>query len=346
MKKQSYLNLLALVLCALPLMTWAQGKIAVQSGSTVTYFNQDALQAALDAAQNGDVVYLPGGTFDGPFTLDRSIQLIGAGYFPDSSADTTPTTITGYFYLTSSVSGSYVSGINFTGNVYSVNGTFATITGMVFHRCYVQGSFGSNSIYGFNNLSSNWVFNECFLRSLSANNARNVILRNCVVETFVENLRGGVIQNSVFLYLNTSPGIFYNCSNCTIQGNVFYGTSAGIRGASASYASVSNNCFVDATPTFTYVTSHNNTTGVAAAQLFVNNTNNTYEHSDDFHLAPGSPAIGVGPNGTDCGIYGGLSPWKEGGVPYNPHIQEQFIGTATNLQGELPVQIKVAAQGN
>jgi len=77
----------------------------------------------------------------------------------------------------------------------------------------------------------------------------------------------------------------------------------------------------------------------------MNNMNNSYQHTDNFRLAPGSPAIGVGPNGMDCGIYGGLSPWKEGGVPYNPHIQEQFIGTATNLQGELPVQIKVAAQG-
>ncbi|MCB9165735.1 MAG: hypothetical protein H6592_15070 [Flavobacteriales bacterium] len=346
MKKQSYWYLLAFALCVMPLMSTAQNKIAVQSGSTVTYFDQDELQAALDAAQNGDAVYLPGGTFNGPFTLDRSIQLIGAGYFPDSSAATTPTTITSTFYLTSAVSGSYVSGINFTGSVHSPSGTYATITGLIVHRCYFQADFGAFNSFRFNDLSSNWVFSECVLRGLIASDARNVIVRNCVLETNIQYVRGGVIQNSVFLYASVNVYVINNCSNCIIQGNAFYGSNVMISGTSASYASVSNNCFVDATPTFSWASFNNNTTGVSAAQLFVNYTNNGYEHTDDFHLAPGSPAIGVGPNGSDCGIYGGLSPWKEGGVPYNPHIQEQFIGTATNLQGELPVQIKVAAQGN
>ena len=123
------------------------------------------------------------------------------------------------------------------------------------------------------------------------------------------------------------------------------GVSAGILGAPTSYSSAFNNCFVNTTPWLTYTTAYDNVDGANAAQMFVNYTIG-YDPNDDFHLTLNSAAAAVGPGGMDCGIYGGLSPWKPGGVPYNPHIQQQFIGTATDQQGVLPVQIKVGAQGN
>ena len=68
--------------------------------------------------------------------------------------------------------------------------------------------------------------------------------------------------------------------------------------------------------------------------------------SDDLHLLPGSPGVGAGSDGTDIGIYGTGSPWKPGNVPYNPHFRSANIAGATNPNGELPVNIRVAAQPN
>ena len=64
------------------------------------------------------------------------------------------------------------------------------------------------------------------------------------------------------------------------------------------------------------------------------------------HLAPGSGGIGAADDGTDIGIYGSSSPYKPGNVPYNPHFRTATVAPATNPNGDLPVNIHVAAQPN
>ena len=86
--------------------------------------------------------------------------------------------------------------------------------------------------------------------------------------------------------------------------------------------------------------------GVPAANIFVNEIDGNYQFSDDLHLAPGSGGIGGADDGTDIGIYGTASPYKPGNVPYNPHFRTAAIATSTNANGDLPVNIRVAAQPN
>ena len=64
----------------------------------------------------------------------------------------------------------------------------------------------------------------------------------------------------------------------------------------------------------------------------------------NLHLRPNSPLHNAGTDGTDIGIYGGLFPWKEGSVPFNPHIQTKTIGNITDGNGNLQINIKVKAQ--
>ena len=323
----------------------AQNKIAVQHGSSVTFFDQTSLQAALDGAQNGDVVHLPGGTFTGPYTLNKSVQIIGAGYFPDSSAATTTTTITSSFYLTANASNSYISGINFVGGMYGATNTVPIISNLVVHRCQLQSGFGTSiSSLLINNNSSNIIISECVASGdVYLNNAQNCIIRNCLFANgTLQMARNASVQSCIFLM--NSINIVNTCANCVILGNIFYGVGASISGVSSSYSIVTKNCFVNPTPAFTYATGYGNVVGTSAAQLFAAYSS-PYDYMDNFHLGPNSAALGTGPGGIDCGIYGGPSPWKPGGVPYNPHIQQQFIGTATDQQGNLPVQIKVGAQG-
>ncbi|OPZ96628.1 MAG: hypothetical protein BWY70_01710 [Bacteroidetes bacterium ADurb.Bin408] len=71
-----------------------------------------------------------------------------------------------------------------------------------------------------------------------------------------------------------------------------------------------------------------------------------FSYTYNYHLSDTSVAIGAGMNGTDCGIYGGDNPYKDGAVPLNPHIQFKQIPTATDSQGKLNIQVKVSAQEN
>jgi hypothetical protein len=80
--------------------------------------------------------------------------------------------------------------------------------------------------------------------------------------------------------------------------------------------------------------------------LYINVPVNKFDYSYDFHLAENSIARGAGIEGTDCGIYGGTNPYKEGAVPMNPHIQAISIPSTTDGEGKLHISVKVKAQNN
>ena len=81
---------------------------------------------------------------------------------------------------------------------------------------------------------------------------------------------------------------------------------------------------------------------VNMANVFVD-YNDTQGYSTDgkWQLKTGSPAIGAGINGVDCGVFGGVNPYVLSGIPALPHIYEAAIsGTAYSNEG-LSCTIKV-----
>jgi hypothetical protein len=58
-----------------------------------------------------------------------------------------------------------------------------------------------------------------------------------------------------------------------------------------------------------------------------------------WQLKPGSPAIGAGVGGVDCGMFGGDSPYVLSGIPSIPTIY--FFNAPLEGGNQLPVQIKI-----
>lgn len=317
----------------------AGAKISLEHNGQFTYYPADSLQAVLDAAQDGDQVLLPGTSFTGNFTLNQKISMFGVGYFPDSCAATGTSVIAGGLRLGEGASGSYFSGFKVTSSIAPITHN-ADVDDIYISRCDV-GSIGSTSYFGDN--SSEWYITESVLGRIDPR--LSWIIRNCLIDAQIGGGQNTIIENCI-LTLNNNLQI-YSCYNCVVRGNIFTGSSTGISSSSSLWSTVTHNVFVDPNPTFTYCTDQSNVKGVDVSSLFVNyNGNQSINYAMDFRLAPNSPAAGAGPGGIDCGVYGGPSPWKAGGVPYPPHIQEQYVGTATDPMGNLPVQVKVAAQGN
>ena len=79
------------------------------------------------------------------------------------------------------------------------------------------------------------------------------------------------------------------------------------------------------------------------ANVFVD-FSGSLNYSDDakWKLKTGSPAIGAGVSGVDCGAFGGPTPYVLSGVPNLPHIYEATIpGTAySNLGLACTIKIK------
>lgn len=86
-----------------------QAPIVLQSGETAKFFND--LTAAVQAASNGDAIYLPGGSFSLTGNLNKQLYIYGAGWRSDSSAVMGSTTITGDLRIGSGASGSILNSI-------------------------------------------------------------------------------------------------------------------------------------------------------------------------------------------------------------------------------------------
>jgi hypothetical protein len=322
-------------------------RIILQSGGTPQVFT--TVNEALTAAQPNDKLYFSGGTFNeaAGIIIDKPLHLIGAGVSPDTANVTGVTTLsTGgstEITITTAASGSTFTGINFNpgGDVqYGASVADDDPKDLIFQRCV----FSSALYLGFSEgASASSSFDECIFRGQLQGRASNAVITNSILDGAVLNIfrpSGLILRNSVVLGAR-----FQNSSNAVVQNCVFTYDGAPLWQASSVQIS---NCLITGTGMFSNSGStnqeSNNIYGQPAGSIFVNETNGVYNFDDDLHIAPTSPGVGAGNDGRDIGIYGSGSPYKEGASPYNPHYRAADIGGATNSSGELPVNIRMAAQ--
>ncbi|NUQ24312.1 MAG: hypothetical protein HUU34_10175 [Saprospiraceae bacterium] len=312
----------------------AQKLIAVHHQGIASYHTD--INAAYNAAVNGDTMYLPGGSFNG-FDLNKSLTLIGVGYHPDSTSATGPT-ILSHLSLGDAADDSYITGIFFTSHI----GCYGNISGVTLSRCFLN-----QGIAFFNNVQySNWIISENWINISSAygasiylqsGGASNFLISNNVIKGYCYSFTSSEISNNIFLNPPTLTATY-----SIVKNNVFI----------SNYANYSNNCQgynnlnagVNGGPDAGGNTGANNyLDDVPLPTVFVNySTSNTF-FQNDFHVI--NPAY-LGNDGTPVGIYGGVFPWKEGGLPSTPHIRAKIINASTNPDGTLHINVVVKAQDN
>lgn len=322
-------------------------RIVVQGSGTPQVFTD--LAAAVVAAQPNDKLYMSGGTFavTGDLVVDKPLHFLGAGIGPDSASvtGTTAITTTGETQVLTAATGSSFTGIRFTNVMQYGDGTANfSPTGIVFQRC----EFGSYANLGPGSESS---LDECLFRHRLYGNDGMAVVTRCiftfggtathqpisafgtggltmdhctVIQGRVSNSPGSTISNCIFTRDSSAP--FWQSSGSVITNNLCVYT-----------ALVSN---------MTPAAESGNVLGVPVAEIFINEANQNYDWTDDIHLQPTSVGVNMAADGTDVGTYGTSSPYKPGAVPYNPHFRSAAIATSTNPNGDLPVNIRVAAQAN
>lgn len=346
MKRMKHIFSLAAMLCAASVPAQLQRIILQGNGSPQVF---TSIYDAVAAAQPDDKLYFSGGTFlaDSGLTLTMPLHFIGAGFHPDSASVTMPTIITtngsdDIVFMTGAT-GSSFTGIRFNPDGYLYYGTDGTNddpVDMFFERC----SFKFFRLGQVEPSTSSTTFNECVFYEGASGYGGAATMDRCLVQAGPLNLfrpTGLTLRNSVVLGQRLQ-----NSGNAIVQNCVF--TYAGAPLWQVNGVQITN-CIINSTGMFSNSNGNTETNTIYSqtpAMTFVSETDGAYQFSDDLHLLPGSPGVTAGSDGTDIGLYGTSSPYKPGNVPYNPHYLNATIAPATNPDGTLPVNIRVAAQTN
>ncbi len=324
-------------------MTTYGQKAALHTASGVQIFNgSNAFVNAHNAASSGDTIYLSGGTFYTPSSITKTLYIYGAGHYVDSTQATGKTFISGNLILDRNTDGTYIEGIDLTGEVRLQFSTPDTINNISLAYCKISGNI--NLSYSGNIYSNNFVLiRSVVMGEINFTRATNAAVYNSIIQGRITNSNGILYENNILFY---SFSLYGYCTitgdNNIIKNNIFFKneTTSGVGGNGNQ---LFNNLFTATTPSFgVSYTASGNYYPVNIDSVFVNNNIYTFDYSKNYHLK--HPDTYIGTDGTQIGIYGGTFPYKEGAVPSNPHIQLKNVAPTSDSNGQLQIEFKISAQ--
>ena len=325
-------------------------------GNPVAGIDYATCAAAVVVSTAGDTILVFQYSNEG-FTIDRRLVIIGPGYFNWLTADANfnpnlqniqPSGTLGIIFAPGS-DGSIVTGcrlsINTSGNVAINYIKIRNCTNYGAGYWYV-GSTGSNLTF------DNWEFSKCdlgyyIIMNNGTNKFTNLKMFNCLGDgayTGVGSLQlssmaghTGIIENCSFQ--GGGANLVLNSNNFLVQNCIFYAAYP-----SAYSNTIFNNNIFTQTPS-PAVTGSGNIFNAVAANIFVGiPTLGTSSTDGKFILKAGSPAIGAGISGVDCGAYGGVNPYKLSLIPAIPAFYKlTSAGTAATTN---PYQITFSVRAN
>jgi hypothetical protein len=337
-------GILALAITGFSQTIWiANNNVGAVPGTNVK-LGTTALADAIASAAPGDIIYVvPSEDPYGSVTVNKSLNIFGAGFNPDKSNSMT----------------SMVTNITITTNNVRISGL------LVFPQVHVMGVSGT-------------IVDKCRVDRILLTDIGSTIIQNCVIEgssSFISincngttnNLRinnniiygtaqgllkvsNATIENNVFVGLTIVPdySAIRDSQGCSIRNNIFYGVQPNgpnlvnnNQQFNLSFGAT-DNTFVDGVDGNT---ASNNI--VNQDPLFVNLpialSASSYSNSYDAHLKTGSPAKGTGMGGIDMGVFGGTTPFDRFGTSLP--IVQTIVAPSSVVQGT-NVNVRVQAKGN
>ena len=295
-----------------------------------------SLQDAHDAASANDIILVhPNGYTTSSTILTKRLEIYGTGYFLNENPETQvqPSPLTSEFNsitLDVGSEGTVLSGLDV--NTINIRTNNTVVKGCLVHILDLE---GTNSTL----IAKNYITSR--IRSLISSvgdvNLNILAQNNVFVGGGVDDAAymEAVFLNNVFLAYGASVG---GASNSIFKNNVFVGNTF----FDDLFGSKNNLVEYNVFDTNNFYISASNLTDVDPNTIFVGYpTQGTHSTDGRFLLAPGSPAIGAGEGGVDCGIFGGTDPYVLSGLPPIPNVYE--ISIPDNAINSINVVIKAKA---
>lgn len=333
--KKTLISLSVLVLAVLN--STAQKSVALhRDGDATIFYGDSPLAEAYAASQTGDTLYISGGVFVAPSTIDKGLVMFGAGYNPDSTSATQRTYLTygGNIIIGDNATNLHMEGIEFQGGFEK---STASATNLTLFRCKINGGLNFQGTGS----PTNSAIIECdIVQGIVLQGFTYSLISNCIIRSTITYSRNNTFKNNVILYgyFNNPPIV--NCHYNTFNNNIF-STDQGpcYYNSTCTYNNFQKNIFRLASPYLgDYAADDGNYKNVDLTTVYVN------APGGDYHLLTEASTNYLGDDGTQAGIFGGTSPFKEGAVPANPHISQKFVVLSTDNSGLLKVTFVVNAQ--
>ncbi len=319
--KKIFLTLFLAILATTGLYA-QQISVVSPGGDTDIYWT---LPEAINGAEPGSVIYLPGGgfTISDDVKITKKLTIIGIGHYSKSGNVDGVTNISGNLFFNEGSSGSAVMGSYITGNV-NIGDDGTAVNNVLIRYC---------------NLKSLKVKKLCKGTVLNQNYIREIVLFNYnageITNNFFQYINyvdGGVISNNIVTYSDSSYPLNY-ISNSSITGNIFLQKKASVLG-NASNNSVSGNMVFRAMQEDEDVV---DLTGIDYDDVFVNYNNSTISPASDFHFKEAYKQYE-----NQVGIYAGTG-FNDQQIAPVPYIVAKRVDEQTDASGKLNVKIRVKA---
>jgi hypothetical protein len=287
------------------------------------------LQDAHDAAYNGDTLMVEGSPINySGLTCSKRLIIKGPGYFLDENPGMSANKLSaqiGSISFQAGSKGSLVMGID--------GGIYIDEDDITIKRCRVCG------IYLYWGPCENITISECYCTgacSASINASiiiTNMIVVNCIINGLISIAEGstGIFLNNVFNsdQINIPTG-FDMKNNILFKAGKDNVSLPALPDPDVSYnISISDH----------FGTANHNQANVSESSLFLGALSESTDAK--WQLMAGSPAIGAGESGIDCGAFGGPQPYILSGLPAGPVIYELNVSSYSTEDNKLPVTIKV-----
>ena len=176
----------------------AQKKITLQSGNNSSFYS--TIHSAILNAVNGDIIYIPGGSYVIPsLVINKGVQIFGAGHYPDSTQATGQTVLTGEVRIVSGADNGSLQGCYILGNVYFGNNAGdQTVNNFGISRCNMSSlhiSFDGSSTSNSTNI---FIPENVILGAINGGNCINTLYKKNVANGKINWHSASVFENNIF----------------------------------------------------------------------------------------------------------------------------------------------------
>lgn len=315
-----------LLMMALGCMMAAQGQndvmtATLQHGNELTVFKMaNALNEAINAAVDGDVITLSEGTFNA-FTIDgKSLTIYGAGFEDDDVTGTRATQINGQSYIQGTISNLHIEGC-----VVGIGVSNCNIESLRIQNCKISGVSWSGS----GTLLDMMLYSNVITGNIYGNSSfqfNSVMISNCYVDgiiAYFPTLSSVLIDHCV---LNKGGHGIYYYSNSIFAKNDVYLLSTG---------TVVKNCIFYANRNAETIQQENCYFNIGSG-IFTDADGGAYSADRTFEIQ--QPDVWIGTDGTQIGLYGGQGWSKIPRVPVIKSLGLNVEGSSLKINYEAEIR--------